>query len=160
MEKDLDFHAFLQTTLVQEVGEEKPGYNILRRRIAILMGQWAPIKSEILQTDHVYRILQHLLNRNDPLNDQVVRVTTARKLKNVLEPFEFHLPVFLPFATSIFQEIFGLIDEVTLIETKMALLEVIRILVVKMEDNVSYCCKAHMAMPCFSLFQFPAFISC
>lgn len=152
VEKDLDFHAFLQTNLVQEVAEEKPGANILRRRIAILLGQWAPIQSEILETNHVYQILQHLLNRNDPLNDQVVRVTTARKLKNVLEPFEFQLQVFLPFATPILQEIFGLIDEVTLIETKMALLEVVRILVVKMEDNVScnskwtYCSMPYMYM--------------
>ena len=71
------------------------------------------------------------------MNDQVVRVTAGRKLRQVLDPFEFSAEVFKPFSTSILQNLIQLIQEVSLSETKMALLETVRVAVVKMESHVS-----------------------
>ncbi|PGH35850.1 hypothetical protein GX50_01308 [[Emmonsia] crescens] len=137
LEKQLDFNAFLSSTLISEVQIQHPGYNLLRRRIAILLGQWVPVKADELDMSSIYQIFQHLLNKNDPINDQVVRVTAGRQLKNVLEPFEFSVDRFLPYATPTLQSLMDLISEVNLSETKMALLGTARVAVVKMEDHIA-----------------------
>lgn len=136
LEQQLDFNSFLETALVQEVQIQEHGYNVLRRRIAIVLGQWVPVKPDELNRNAIYQIFQHLLGKQDPLNDLVVRITAGRQLKNVLDPFEFSPAVFMPYAQSILQDLMSLIQEVELPETKMGLLESVRVLVVKMEHHV------------------------
>ncbi|KAL2001674.1 hypothetical protein VTN02DRAFT_1427 [Thermoascus thermophilus] len=137
VEQHLDFNAFLRSTLVAEVQIQDQGYNLLRRRIAILLGQWVPVKPGELDRDAIYQIFQHLLNKQDPLNDLVVRITAGRQLKNVLDPYEFSPTVFMPYATPILQALMALIQEVELSDTKMGLLETVRVAVVKMENHIS-----------------------
>ena len=130
-----DFGYFLNNTLVQEVQVQQPGFNILRRRAAIILGQWLPVK-EGLHRPLVYQIFQHLLNKEDPLNDQVVRVTAGRQLKNVVDPFEFTAEPFGPYVADIIGKLVSLTKEVELPDTKMALLNTIGVIVTKMEQNV------------------------
>lgn len=137
LEQHLDFNNFLEATLVPEVQLQEQGYNLLRRRIAILLGQWVPVKASELNRNAVYQIFQHLLSRKDPLNDLVVRISAGRQLKNVLDPFEFSPTEFLPYAPSILQDLMSLVQEVELSETRMGLLDTVRMAVVKMEDHVS-----------------------
>lgn len=138
LEQHLDFNTFLQSTLVAEVQIQDQGYNLLRRRIAILLGQWVPVKPGELDRNAIYQIFQHLLNKQDPLNDLVVRITAGRQLKNVLDPYEFSPTVFMPYATPILQALMALIQEVELSDTKMGLLETVRVAVVKMENHVRF----------------------
>ena len=136
LEQHLDFNAFLESTLVAEVQIEEQGYNLLRRRIAIVLGQWAPVKPGELNSNAIYQIFQHLLNQQDRVNDLVVRITAGRQLRNVLDPFEFSPAEFMPYAPSILQNLMALIQEVELPDTKMGLLETVRVVVIKMEDHV------------------------
>ncbi|KAA8644618.1 putative importin 11 [Aspergillus tanneri] len=136
LEQHLDFNNFLETTLVPEVQIQEQGYNLLRRRIAILLGQWIPVKSSELNKEATYQIFQHLLNRQDALNDLVVRITAGRQLKSVFDPFEFSASGFMPYAPSILQNLMALVQEVELSETKMGLLDSVRTAVVKMEDHI------------------------
>lgn len=135
LEQTLDFNKFLTSTLGPEVQIQGPQYNILRRRAAIMLGQWLPVK-EGLNRPLVYQIFQHLLDTNDPSNDQVVRVTAGRQLKNVIDPFEFTVEPFEPYASTILDRLMALIQEVELGDTKMALLNTIDVIVTKMENNV------------------------
>ncbi|KAM5447134.1 hypothetical protein McanMca71_003770 [Microsporum canis] len=137
LENRLDFNSFLVSTLVPEIQIPEPGYNILRRRISVILGQWVPVKPNEIDKASVYGIFQHLLDKNDPINDQVVRVTAGRRLRQVLDPFEFSAEQFQPFSTSILQSLMQLIQEASLVETKMALLETVRVAVVKMERHIS-----------------------
>ncbi|KAL4922715.1 armadillo-type protein [Aspergillus aurantiobrunneus] len=137
LEKQLDFISFLQTTLVPEVQIQDPGYNVLRRRIAILLGQWVPVKSSEVNWDSIYQIFQHLLNSQDQLNDLVVRITAGRQLKPILDVFEFTPTGFRPYATSIFQNLMSLVQEVESSDTKMGLLDTVRMAVTRMEDNIA-----------------------
>ncbi|RAL09966.1 putative importin 11 [Aspergillus homomorphus CBS 101889] len=137
LEQHLDFNNFLEMTLVPEVQLQEQGYNLLRRRIAILLGQWVPVKSSELNKNAVYQIFQHLLSRQDPLNDLVVRISAGRQLKNVLDPFEFSPTEFLPYAPSILRDLMSLVQEVELSETRMGLLDTVRMAVVKMEDHIA-----------------------
>jgi hypothetical protein len=134
----VDFDSFIETTLVPEAGKQKPGFNIIRRRIAIIISQWyvsatskAPRQD---YTDHmrriairvakekkpiVYQIFQHLMDKSDPYNDQVVRVTAARKFKDIADEWEFKADIFLPYAPVILDRLMALVQEVELPETKM-----------------------------------------
>lgn len=137
LEQHLDFNGFMESALVPEVQINEQGYKVLRRRAAILIGQWMPIQPEKLNRQYIYQIFQHLLNRGDPLNDLPVRITAGRQLRNVLDQFELSLKDFLPYATPILHNLLTLIQEVELSETKMALLETVRTAVVRLEDQVS-----------------------
>ncbi|KAB8236314.1 armadillo-type protein [Aspergillus alliaceus] len=137
LEQHLDFNKFLEATLVPEVQIQEQGYNLLRRRITILLGQWVPVKSSELNKDAIYQIFQHLLSKQDPLNDLVVRITAGRQLKHVLDPFEFSPAGFMPYAPSILQDLMSLVQEVELSETKMGLLDTVRMAVIKMEDHIT-----------------------
>ena len=48
------------------------------------LGQWVPVK-EILSRALVYQTFQHLLEKGDQMNDQVVRVTDGRQLGSVVD---------------------------------------------------------------------------
>ncbi|KAI9816698.1 MAG: hypothetical protein M1832_004986 [Thelocarpon impressellum] len=137
LHQNLDFDAFLISTLVVEVQKQPPGYNILRRRIAILLGQWTPVKVSAANRPVVYQIFQHLLSRDEPLNDQVVRVTAGRQFKHVADEWEFDATAFMPYAPDILSRLMALIEEVELTETKMALLNTVSVIVVRMEHHVN-----------------------
>lgn len=136
IEDVLDINGFIKATLVPEVQMNLPNYNLLRRRTAILLGQWVPIKPEHIDRVAVYQIFAYLLSPGDRLNDHVVRVTAGRQLKLVLEPFEFSFRDFQPYATTILESLMGLVQETELSETKMALLETARVTVTKLEDQI------------------------
>lgn len=133
---DFDFGYFLNNTLLQEVQIQQPGYNILRRRAAVILGQWLTVK-EGLNRPLVYQIFQHLLDKEEQLNDQVVRVTAGRQLKNVIDPFEFAAESFMPYVPNILGRLMALIEEVELPDTKMALLNTISVIVTRMEQHIS-----------------------
>lgn len=135
LEQQLDFDTFLSHTLVQEVQIHQPSYKVLRRRIAIMLGQWLPVKIG-LNRPLVYQVFQHLLDENDPLNDLVVRITAGRQFKNVVDPFEFDAQQFMPYGSEIIGRIMVLIKEVELQETKLALLNTLVVTVVRMEHHV------------------------
>lgn len=136
VEDVLDINGFVRNTLVPEVQMNNQNYNLLRRRTAILLGQWVPIKPEQIDRVAVYQIFAYLLSPADKLNDHVVRVTAGRQLRLALEPFEFSFQDFQPYATSILENLMGLIQETELSETKMALLETVRVAVTKLEGQV------------------------
>jgi len=131
-----DFNSFLRNVLVPEVQMLRPSYNLLRRRTAILLGQWVPIQPEVIDRVAVYQIFTHLLSTPEELNDAVVRVTAGRQLRVVLEPFEFKYEDFAPYATPIIQSLMSLIAQTDLSETKMALLETVRVAAAKLEQHV------------------------
>jgi Importin-beta N-terminal domain len=136
LEDTLDFNEFLCNTLLAEVHINQPHYNLLRRRAAILLGQWVPIKPDSLDRRTIYQIFTHLLSTEDVLNDFVVRVTAGRQLRHVLEPFEFNYEDFSQFATPLLQSMMLLISETELTETKMSLLETVRVAVTKLEGRI------------------------
>lgn len=133
----LDFDGFLHNTLVNEIQVQQQGYNILRRRIAILIGQWVSVKVSQESRPTVYKVTQHLLNRDDPLNDLVVRLTAARNLKRSVDEWDFNVEAFLPYVDELFGRLMSLIDEVEQTETRMGLLDVIGVVVERLEHRVA-----------------------
>lgn len=135
--QSFDFDAFLTSTLVNDIQQSGPGYKVLRRRIAILLGQWITIKVSESNRPLVYQIFQHLLKSEDVTNDHVVRITAARQFKAVVDDFSFGPEGFLPYAPDILGRVMALIQEVENTETKMAILETIRVIAVRLENHIS-----------------------
>jgi Importin-beta N-terminal domain len=142
----MDFDAFIRVVLIKEVLMTEPNYNLLRRRIAIMLGQWVPIQPQYLNRVAVYQIFTHLLTKDDTLNDHVVRVTAGRQLRLVLEPFEFSYEDFAPYATPLLSSIMLLTSETELSETKMALLETVRVAVTRLEGHIEPYANGLMSM--------------
>ncbi|KAK3329521.1 armadillo-type protein [Apodospora peruviana] len=132
-----DFDRFLALTLVKDAQLQNPMAKLLRRRIAILLSQWIPVRCSQESKPTVYEIFRHLLNPEDTHNDEVVRITAARELKSVADDFEFTGAAFLPFAADIFNVLINLLQEVSSDETKVAILGTIRVIVSRMETHVS-----------------------
>jgi hypothetical protein len=133
----LDFDTFLTSTLVAEVQKKQPGYNIIRHRIAILIGQWVTVKIASSNLAIVYQIFQHILDKDDPLNDVVVRITAGKQFKNVIDDWDIKVDQFVPYLPGTLGRIMTLIEEVELTETKMALLNVVSSVVGRLERHVS-----------------------
>ncbi|KAF2278918.1 ARM repeat-containing protein [Westerdykella ornata] len=136
MEK-FDVDPFIKDTLVREAQIEKPGYNIIRRRIAIFLSQWISVKVGESTKPIVYQIFQHLLDKSDALNDIVVRVTAGRKFIDVANEWEFKADNFVPYAPLILDRLMALVQEVDLIETKLSLLNTISVIVERLEHNIT-----------------------
>lgn len=134
--KSFDFNAFLTSTLTHEVQQSGPGYKVLRRRIAILLASWVTIGVSEDNRPLVYQIFQHLLKAEDETNDHVVRITAARQFKTVVDDFGFNGEKFVPYALEIISRIMALIQEVENTETRMAILETIRMTAVRMEQHI------------------------
>ncbi|KAF2230261.1 ARM repeat-containing protein [Viridothelium virens] len=133
----LDFDSFLASTLVPESQKQQPGYNILRRRIAILLAQWISVKISQSSRPAVYSIFRYFLSKEDSLNDGVVRITAARQFKAIADEWEFDASHFLPYASDVLSSLMDLIESVELAETKLALLETVSALVERMGQHIS-----------------------
>ncbi len=134
--QSFDFDAFLTSTLVHDVQQTGPGYKVLRRRIAILIGQWITIKISEENRPLVYQIFQHLLKREDENNDHVVRITAARQFKAVCDDFSFNPDGFLPYAQDILHKLLQLMEEVST-EIRMPILDTIRAIALRLEHRIS-----------------------
>lgn len=86
----------------------------------------------------VYNIFEFILDKTNVLNDLVVRVTAGRQMKNVIDPWDMQIETFLPHAELILGRIITLVEEVDLVETKLALLDTISTIVIRMEHHVSF----------------------
>ncbi|KAJ3487073.1 hypothetical protein NLG97_g6490 [Lecanicillium saksenae] len=132
-----DFEAVLSATLINDAQQSGGLFKVLRRRIAILISQWAPIKLSDQSRPVVYQVFRHFLNPDDETNDIVVRITAARQLRWIADELDFNVEAFLPYTADVLNQLVNLVQNVEVDETKLAILESIRILVTRMEEQVS-----------------------
>ncbi|KAI1408988.1 ARM repeat-containing protein [Hypoxylon sp. FL1857] len=132
-----DFESTLKTTIVADAQRTGPLCQVLRRRIAIVLSEWVPVSASKETRPLIYEIFRHFLNPNDPTNDIVVRITTARLFKVVFDEFGFEGEMFTPFASDVLTQLINLLQEVEVDEAKLAVLESTRILIQRMEMHVS-----------------------
>lgn len=135
--KVFNFDAVLSSTIVNDAQQQGGLHKVLRRRIAILISQWAPVNLEDDSRPLVYQIFRHFLNPSDETNDLVVRITAARQLRWIADELGFSVEAFLPHTSDVLAQLTELIQNVEVDETKLAILESIRILVTRMEEQVS-----------------------
>jgi hypothetical protein len=133
----VDFDALLSTTLVHDAQQQGPLAKVLRRRIAILLSQWIAVQSTEGIRPIIYELFRHFLNPNDEANDIVVRITAARQLRWVVDELAFDVDKFLPFMSDILVQLVGLVQRAEVDDTKLAILETIRILVSRFDTKIN-----------------------
>lgn len=144
--EDYDFDSFLAFILTSDVRAQDPLAKVLRRRIAILISQWVTVRIDAANRPVAYEIFRHLMDPNDNMNDQVVRITAARQFRIVADDLGFDGEQFLPFASDVFGRLIELIWEVSLDDTRLAILDTIRVIVSRMDTHVSQFGNAIMAL--------------
>ncbi|KAK5631640.1 hypothetical protein RRF57_007354 [Xylaria bambusicola] len=136
VENHLDFDSLLKSVIATDAAQAVPMCQILRRRIAILLSQWVPIKISKETRPLVYEIFKHFLNSRDPHNDIVVRITAARQLKQVIDEFEFDQEQFSTHAPDIVKELINLVQAMESEETKLAIVVTLRSLISRMDTAI------------------------
>lgn len=102
----------------------------------MVLAQWISLDIAESNRPLVYQVFQHLLDKNVPENDQVVRITAGKQFGDILCAWEFDAAQFMNYGASILDELVDLIQEVELVETKLALLTTIGTLIEAMEHHV------------------------
>ncbi|KAI1152697.1 putative importin 11 [Nemania diffusa] len=137
VEGTFDFDSLVKSVVAADAVQTIPMCQILRRRIAILLSQWVPVRISKETRPLVYDIFKHLLNSNDPHNDIVVRITAARQFKAVVDEFDFDETSFTPRAPDVLKELINLIQTVEIDETKLVIIETLRSLISRMDSSVT-----------------------
>ncbi|KAI8957497.1 ARM repeat-containing protein [Daldinia sp. FL1419] len=135
--EEFDFQSILKATIAADAQQTGPLARVIRRRIAILLSQWVPVKMSNEARPLVYEIFRHFLNPEDECNDIVVRITAARQFKTVFDELGFEGHLFSPYAPDVLMRLVGLLEESEIDETKLAILESTRSLIQRMETHVS-----------------------
>lgn len=133
----LDFDHLLTTTLVRDAQERGPLAKVLRRRLAILLSSWITVESTETSRPVIYQLFTYFMNPNDETNDLVVRITAARQLRWVVDELSFDADKFLPYAGDVMPQLVELITNLENDDTKLAILETMRLLVTRMEANAA-----------------------
>ncbi|KAI1309742.1 putative importin 11 [Xylaria venustula] len=133
---NFDFGALLRSVIVTDAVQPTSMCQLLRRRIAILLGQWVTVEMSNETRPLVYEIFRHLLNSHDPHNDIVVRITAARELKNVVMELRFDSESFTTQAPYVLKELTGLVQTVESEETRLVMLETLRALIGRMDTDI------------------------
>ncbi|KAI0178840.1 ARM repeat-containing protein [Hypoxylon sp. FL1284] len=136
--KEFDFDSLLKTTIAGDAQYTGQLCQVLRRRIAILLSHWVPVKIANDNRPLVYEIFQHFLDPDNSCNDIVVRITAARHFKAITDDLGFDGEQFSPYAEAVLTRLLGLLGEVDVDETKLAILETIRSLIQRMGQPVTY----------------------
>ncbi|PHH55389.1 Peroxisomal biogenesis factor 2 [Ceratocystis fimbriata CBS 114723] len=132
-----DFNEFVTNNLVADSQIQDPLARILRRRIGILLRQLTPLNISPTTKPVMYQILRNFMDTSDPSNDIVVRLTAGREFKFVLDDLDFQADQFSPVALDVLSALVSLTQSAEVDETKLAILETIRLLVTRMESHVS-----------------------
>ncbi|KAI3338284.1 putative importin 11 [Ustulina deusta] len=137
VENNFDFDTLLRSVIAADAVQTTHMCQILRRRIAILLSQWVPVKIANETRPLVYEIFKHFLNSNDPYNDIVVRITAARQFKHVVNEFGFDQGSFVIQAPRILEELTNLVQTVEAEETKLAMVDTLRSLISRMDTSIT-----------------------
>lgn len=136
LREQIDFDSLFQNVLIAEVQKPIKHYAVLRRRIAILAGQWVIVKASVETRRLVYQMFDHLLNPEDTCNELIVRITAGKHFKHVASDFEFDADGFSPYAESVISRLMLLIETVEQTSTKMSLLDTISVLIERFDHRV------------------------
>jgi hypothetical protein len=126
---DVDFDTWFMSQLYFELKLNGENFKVLRRRIIWLLAQWSGVKFSKSLRPKLYESCLELLQ---PTEDMVVRLTSCKTLKTVLEDFEFEAEQFLEFLEPSFNLLFVLLKEAKECDTKMNVLYVMSFIVEKM----------------------------
>ncbi|KAK7203529.1 armadillo-type protein [Myxozyma melibiosi] len=138
--EDVDFDKIFEQILAPQVmhasADSPPMLRIIFRRIAIIISDWVSVKCGQQTRKIIYDVLARLLDPSLPLNDLVVQLSAASALKSAVDEWDFKLEDFLPYLELFLTRIMEMMNKMEMIETKLALLQVISVIVEVSEMHI------------------------
>ncbi|KAG1293137.1 hypothetical protein G6F66_006356 [Rhizopus arrhizus] len=114
-----DFEPFVMNRLRLEANNKDPQLNMLRRRIAWLLGKWI---TESMSSDCRKVIYELVLDLMVESEDLVVRLTAAHALKNAVEDWDFDIQIILPYLGTAIHLLLNMLNQVEEPDTIMKLI--------------------------------------
>ncbi|KAF5109759.1 hypothetical protein DV453_001365 [Geotrichum candidum] len=113
-------------------------HSVIRRRIAIIISEWVSVQCSDESRIEIYKLLDHFLDPTDPLNDKVVRLYACQALRYTIDEWNTKIPDFLPYLPRILERMFELLaKDLTLIESKKFVLQVLSVIVDRVERSIA-----------------------
>lgn len=125
------FNSWFHNVLRVELTVSDRPHAIIRRRIGWLLSQWV-LTIDDATRPKVYESIQLMLQDSDV----VVRLTGAECLETFVADTRFLLEPFMPFVEPIFKLLFQLLHDVSLFDSKLKVLEVLKSLIEALGDRV------------------------
>ncbi|WBW75116.1 karyopherin/importin beta family nuclear import signal receptor Kap113 [Schizosaccharomyces osmophilus] len=111
---------------------------VLRRRVSIFLSQWIEhLPSGESLMGLIYHMYALLLNRNDPCNDSVVRLTSIDSLRGVLDDWSFLESEFLNVKNDLFYSVLSSVNEFQTMEGKLSTLSLLGTLISRAGSNIA-----------------------
>lgn len=132
----MDFTPWFRTTLLQEMADSSPAAAPLRRRAALLVGQWA-VKLRAEDRPAAYRALLSLLGDKDV----VIKLAATTSLHALIEDWEFQEDAFLPFVGPAFQALTGFLQSAEEFNTQIQIFNLINLIIERLADGVKPHCE-------------------
>jgi len=136
---EIDFDAWLTSSLSLELGVKDSNYRIVRRRVCWLLGQWSGVKLSPELRPRLYEMLMPMLTNSE---DLVVRLAAAKAMKVVIDDFEFSVEELEPYLEQVFSLLFALLKEVGECDTKLNVLNVLSYLIERVGVSIRPICSA------------------
>merc|ERR1719244_1082718 len=136
---EIDFDAWLTSSLSLELGVKDSNYRIVRRRVCWLLGQWSGVKLSPVLRPRLYELLMPMLGSQE---DLVVRLAAAKAMKVVIDDFEFSVEELEPYLEQVFSLLFALLKEVSECDTKLNVLNVLSYLIERVGVSIRPICSA------------------
>lgn len=131
---DIDFNEWFTRQLVHELHLSGSNFRIVRRRVIWLIGRWTGVKFSPELRPMVYAECLQLMR---PEEDMTVRLAASAALMSTIDDFDFVAEEFQPFLESSFALLFGLLKGAAECETKMNVLNIMSLIIDKMNECIS-----------------------
>lgn len=113
-------------------------YSIIRRRISIIISEWVSVQCSAASRIEIYKLVEHFLNPQDPLNDRVVKLYACQALRYTVDEWNTDLNDFIPFLPVLLERMFLLLTkDLSLMESKKFVLQVLSVIVDRVERQIA-----------------------
>ncbi|CAL8468538.1 g8078 [Coccomyxa elongata] len=127
----IDFGSWFNTALLQELADTSPEAKPLRRRAALLVGQWV-VKLPADTRPAAYRALLSLMADEDT----ALQLAAVSSLRALVEDWEFQEAPFLEFVAPALQLLAALLQESTELDTQLQVFHVFNMIIERLADGV------------------------
>ena len=121
--------------LATECSRNGNEWNIIKRRVAILISQWVVVKPI---AHHHSLLFQVLLSMLTPNNDNVVRLTAVKAVNSVVDDFGFVTATFEPYLQQTVDCFMHLLDSVDEFESKLTIINCLVVVIERMDGQVRF----------------------
>ncbi|RLV89904.1 Importin beta-like protein [Spathaspora sp. JA1] len=136
---NVNFDNLLQEIFIPEgLKNDLVENKILKRRICYIINDWIGVQCNRDSRISIYKLLLNFLQPNNPINDRVVKIATIQTLRIVVDDWDFNKHDFQPFLNDFVKLLVDLLNEMTLIESKLYIFNTLAVLIERCNPLVDY----------------------